>query len=113
MAYVLVLLLAAAAGVAVGVATYRTGQVPASGPTSWSSTYEPATLEADTPTGSQAQADERNEIDPTQAALPGDPNARSRLVGALGLLVVILLAAGAVVGVLYVGYLSVKGVFGG
>ena len=106
MAYLLVLLLAVAAGAAVGVATYRNGSRPRSDPSAWSRGYEaepepqpaPATAEPSTTAG---------------RSLPDDPTTQSRVIGALGLLVVCLVAAGAIVGALFAAYVAVRGAFGG
>lgn len=106
MAYLLVLVLAAAAGAAVGVATYRDGSRPRSDPSTWSRGYEAEPETAPAPATSERA---------TTAArsLPDDPTTQSRVIGALGLLVVCLVAAGAIVGALFAAYLAVRGAFGG
>jgi hypothetical protein len=107
MAYLLVLLLAAAAGAGVGVATYRSGARPRSDPSAWSRGYEAEPEpEAVEPSPADATASSRR-------PLPDDPTTESRVIGAVGLFVVCLVAAGAIVGALFAAYLAVRGAFGG
>jgi hypothetical protein len=109
-AYVLVLLLAAAAGAAVGIATLRTGGVRLAHPETWSATYaqeRPAAAEAAVATGPEsASAAGRR-------PLPTDPTWQTRVTGVLGLLVACLVGAGLVVAALYATFLAVKRAFGG
>jgi len=105
--YVVVLVLAAAAGAAVGVATLRTGREPATRREAWTQTYEPPAAPAQ-----GARRSSATEIT-ERAPLPGDPTTRSRIVGVLGLVVVCLAAAAAIVGGLYAAYVTVRGMFGG
>jgi hypothetical protein len=104
MAYVLVLLLAVAAGAAVGVATYRTGMQPRSNAAAWSRPYE-----EDAP---RSQPAARPAEPAARTPLPDDPTTHTRVVGVLGLLAVCVLAAGAIVGALFAAYLAVRGMFG-
>jgi hypothetical protein len=106
MAYLLVLVLAVAAGAAVGVATYRNGARPRSDPSTWSRGYEAEPEPAPAPAMSEPPAT-------SGRSLPDDPTTQSRVIGALGLLVVCLVAAGAIVGALFAAYLAVRGAFGG
>jgi hypothetical protein len=110
-AYVLVLLLAAAAGAAVGVATLRTGErAPRASQGSWTRSYEPPAPEV---AASIAVPSSATGTSAAQTPLPTDPTAQSRIIGVLGLIVVCLVAAGAIVGSLYAAFLAVKGIFGG
>jgi len=111
MAYILVLLLAAAAGTAVGIATFRTGQSPRARPDTWTQTYEAPAPVAGSPSEPQPPATEM----PTgrRPPLPGDPTTRSRIGGVLGLLIACLVAAAAIVAALYAVYLALRGAFAG
>ena len=106
MSYVVVLLLAAAAGAAVGVATLRTGREPQARQEAWTQTYEPPAV--------AAEGVQRSSATETagRTPLPGDPTTRSRVVGVLGLVVVCLAAAAAIVGGLFAAYVTVRGMFG-
>jgi hypothetical protein len=110
-AYVLVLLLALAAGAAVGVATLRTGErVPDARRGTWTRAYEPASPEAASSVEGVPRSVEQAGV---REPLPTDPTMQSRIIGVLGLIVVCLVAAGAIVGSLYVAFLAAKGLFGG
>jgi hypothetical protein len=109
MAYVLVLLLAAAAGAAVGIATLRTGGVRLAHPETWSATYaqdRPAP-DAAVVTGPESGSAAGHR------PLPTDPTWQTRVTGVLGLLVACLVGAGLVVAALYATFLAVKRAFGG
>ena len=111
MAYVLVLLVAAAAGAAVGIATLRTGGVRLAHRETWSGTYTQerptAAPEAAVATGPEsASAAGRR-------PLPTDPTWQTRVTGVLGLLVTCLVGAGLIVAALYATFLAVKRAFGG
>ena len=110
MAYVLVLVLAAAAGAAVGIATLRTGGVRLAHPETWSATY----VEEESAASEAAVA-----IGPEPAApmghrpLPSDPTWQTRVTGVLGLLVACMAGAGLIVAACYAMFLAVKRAFGG
>jgi len=102
--YLLVLVIAAAAGGAVAFSTLRTGtETAAHGPSAtWTRRYESATDPATEPRGSaETGAHSRQQ-------LPTDPTTHTRLVGAVGLAIAVLVAAGAIVGVFYVGVMAIK-----
>jgi hypothetical protein len=84
MPYVLVFLLAAAAGGAVALLTLRNGRVATATPGTWTTTYreDPPEHAAETPTKGRP--------------LPSAPTAQTRMMGAAGLLGAVLVGAGAV-----------------
>lgn len=104
MLYLLVLVIAAAAGAAVAFSTLRTGtETVAHGPSAaWTRQYE----SSPEPTG--------DPLDPAVAGaqsrqpLPTDPTTHTKVVGALGLAIAVLVAAGAIVGVFYIGVMAIK-----
>ena len=109
MAYLFVLVIAAAAGVAVGFSTLRTGtlgiaQAPSG---TWTRGYDPEdeepvpAAEPDPAVGSRARQ-----------PLPTDPTTHTMVVGALGLAIAVLVAAGAIVGMFYAGVMALKRAFG-
>jgi hypothetical protein len=108
MAYVLVLLLAAAAGAAVGVATLRTGGATLARPGTWTATEVEAPAAVGEPVGT---------VEPVEPAgrrpLPTDPTWQTRIVGVLGLLVACLVGAGLIVAAFYTMFLVAKRAFGG
>ncbi len=104
MLYLLVLVIAAAAGLAVAFSTLRTGtESVANGPSAaWTRPYESARDTATEPYGpAETGAHSRQ-------PLPTDPTTHTRLVGAVGLAIAVLVAAGAIVGVFYVGVMAIK-----
>jgi hypothetical protein len=105
-------MLAAAAGAAVGVATLRTGGPSRARPETWTQTYEPE-VEDGPPAGAGAPASAFAAPGQPRHALPGEPTMQTRIAGVLGLVVVVFVAAGAIVGLLYAAYLAVRGMFGG
>jgi hypothetical protein len=108
--YVLVFLLAAAAGAAVSVATLRAGRVPQPSPASWTQRYESPRVEEDVAAATDPSAGPESV---GRRALPSDPTWRTRFAGIAGLIIVCFVAAGAIVGALYAAYLALRGVFGG
>jgi len=91
MPYVLVLLVAAAAGGGVAFATLRRGAVSEANPQAWTKGYEEP--EDDRP--------EEEAVDATgrpRKPLPSTPTAQTRISGAVGLLLVVLVAAGLIAG---------------
>jgi uncharacterized protein HemX len=91
MPYVLVLLVAAAAGGGVAFATLRRGDVTETSPQTWTKGYEEP--EDDQPEEETAGATGR-----PRKPLPSTPTARTRVSGAVGLLLVVLVAAGLIAG---------------
>lgn len=98
MPYLLVFLLAAAAGGSVAAVTLRNGRVAAAGPQTWTTTYR-----EDAPA-------EVEEVAPRRP-LPSAPTALSRVIGAAGLLGAVLAGAGAVAFLSYLAWNMLKGVF--
>ena len=90
MPYVLVLLVAAAAGGGVAFATLRRGDVSETSPQTWTKGYEEP--EDDRPEeGVGATGRPRK-------PLPSTPTAQTRVTGVVGLLIVVLVAAGLIAG---------------
>jgi len=109
-AYLLVLVLAAAAGAAVGVATFRMGRTPSPRAATWTQTYEAPAA----PSGAaEVQSPTHAVSSGRRQPLPTDPTTRSRIAGVLGLLIACFVAAGAIVAALYAVYLAVRSLFGG
>jgi hypothetical protein len=90
MPYVLVLLVAAAAGGGVALATLRRGNVSEAVPQTWTKGYEE-------PEGAAPQEGEGATGQPRKP-LPSTPTMQTRLTGAVGLLIVVLVAAGLIAG---------------
>jgi hypothetical protein len=90
MPYVLVLLVAAAAGGGVAVATLRRGDVAETRPQTWTKGYEE-------PEDDQPEEDVGATGRPRKP-LPSSPTAQTRVTGAVGLLLVVLVAAGLIAG---------------
>ena len=90
MPYVLVLLVAAAAGGGVALATLRSGDVAGTDPKTWTKGYEE-------PDGDLPQEDVGATGQPRKP-LPSTPTAQTRLTGVVGLLIVVLVAAGLIAG---------------
>ena len=108
MAYLFVLVIAAAAGLAVAFSTLRTGaavpvaQVPSD---AWTRSYEPAaSLETEASAAPGAGSHARQ-------PLPTDPTTHTKVVGVLGLAIAVLVAAGAIVGLFYAGVVVIKRAF--
>jgi hypothetical protein len=89
MPYVLVLLVAAAAGGGVALATLRRGDVSETGPRSWTKGYEEP---EEVLPGEEAGAPDRRK------PLPSIPTVQTRVTGVVGLLIVVLVAAGVIAG---------------
>jgi hypothetical protein len=107
MGYLVVLLLAIAAGAAVGFATLRTGGVQLARPGTWSATY----VEEEPVSTQPAIAPEPAAVG--RRPLPSDPTWQTRVTGVLGLLVACLVGAGLIVAASYATFLAVKRMFGG
>jgi hypothetical protein len=90
MSYVLVLLVAAATGGGVALATLRRGEIAETGPQTWTKGYEES--ENDQPeedVGATGQP---------RKPLPSSPTVQTRVTGVVGLLIVVLVAAGVIAG---------------
>jgi hypothetical protein len=102
--YLLVLVIAAAAGAAVAFSTLRTGtETVGNGPSAaWTRRYESSpdpTTEPHSPAVTGAHSGQ---------PLPTDPTTHTKVVGAVGLAIAVLVAAGAIVGVFYIGVMAIK-----
>ncbi len=91
MPYVLVLLVAAAAGGGVALATLRRGDVAGAHPQTWTKGYEE-------PEDDQPEEEAAGAAGQPRKPLPSTPTAQTRLSGAVGLLLVVLVAAGLIAG---------------
>lgn len=104
MPYVLVFLVAAAAGGGVAVATLRRGAVADANPGAWTKGYEgPEEAPAD---GGSTQARGRSR------SLPSAPTWQTRLTGIVGLLIAVLVGAGLIVGVCFAAWAAIRRAFG-
>jgi hypothetical protein len=101
MSYVLVLLVATTAGVAVAMLTLRAARVAAANPEAWTEPYR----EGETP-----PAEERT---PAGRSLPPSiPTPHTRKVGAAGLFGAILIGAGTIALLSFVGWTMLKRLLG-
>lgn len=99
MPYVVVFLVATAAGVGVGLLTLRQGRLAPANPEAWTGSYrEEASVAAET-----GRSGKRG--------LPPDPNPRTRKFGAAGLLGVMLGAAGLIALLAYLVWTALNGLF--
>ena len=89
MPYVLVLLVAAAAGGGVAVATLRRGDVAETSPQTGTKGYEEPEDDPEEDVGATGRR---------RKPLPSTPTAQTRISGAVGLLLVVLVAAGLIAG---------------
>ena len=90
MPYVFVLLVAAAAGGGVAAATLRRGDVAETSPRTWTKGYEePEDVPPEEEAGAPGQP---------RKPLPSNPTAQTRVTGVVGLLIVVLVAAGLIAG---------------
>jgi hypothetical protein len=90
MPYVLVFLVAAAAGGGVALATLRRGDVSETDPKTWTKGYEePGGIRPEENMGATGQP---------RKPLPSTPTMQTRLTGVVGLLIVVLVAAGLIAG---------------
>ena len=90
MPYVLVLLVAAAAGGGVAFATLRRGEAAETSPRTWTKGYEePEDVQPEENAGVTGRP---------RKPLPSTPTAQTRLTGVVGLLIVVLVAAGVIAG---------------
>lgn len=90
MPYLLVLLVAAAAGGGVALATLRRGDISESKPQSWTKGYEePGDVQPQEGVSATGQP---------RKPLPSAPTMQTRLTGIVGLLIVVLVAAGLIAG---------------
>ena len=104
MPYLLVFLIAAAAGSGVAVATLRRGEVSAAKPETWTKGYE----------GSEEVATEPEVVEPGhRKPLPSAPTWQTRLTGIVGLLIAVLLGAGVIVGACFALWSALRRVFTG
>jgi len=104
MPYALVLLVAAAAGGGVAVATLRRGAVADTNPQAWTTGYEESEeVPAD---GGTTQARERSR------SLPSAPTWQTRLTGIVGLLIAVLIGAGLIVGACFATWALLRRAFG-
>jgi hypothetical protein len=101
MPYALVLIVATAAGVAVAMLTIRAARVAAANPEAWTEPYrEGATTPAEEGT-------------PASRSLPPSvPTPHTRAVGAAGLIGTILVGAGAIALLSFLGWTMLKRLFG-
>jgi hypothetical protein len=97
--YVLVLLVATAAGVGVWWSTLRSGRLAPSNPEAWTETYRED--EPELP---------REPSPPPKRPLPPDPNVHTRTIGAAGLAGAVLGAAAAIAVLAYLVWTAVKGI---
>ena len=108
MPYVLVLLVAAAAGGGVALATLRRGDVSETSPRAWTKGYEePEDVQPEEEAGATGQP---------RKPLPSTPTAQTRVTGVVGLLIVVLVAAGVIAGACLVVWDALRNVwrtFGG
>ena len=99
MPYVVVFLVATAAGVGVGLLTLRQGRLAPANPEAWSGAYREE-VSATAETGGTGKR-----------RMPSDPNPHTRKIGAAGLLGVILGAAGLIALLAYIAWTAVNGIF--
>lgn len=90
MPYLLVLLVAAAAGGGVAFATLRRGDVSETSPQTWTKGYEEL--------GDVAPQEGVGATGQPRKPLPSTPTMQTRLTGVVGLLIVVLVAAGLIAG---------------
>ena len=114
MPYLLVLLVATASGAAVAAYTIRHGASIRAQPETWTAQYEPPEpasdpVEAPTP----APVDDGVARRRPRADLPSEPTTQTRLTGIVGLLIAVLVGAGAIVVASYALWLALKRAFGG
>jgi hypothetical protein len=104
MPYLLVFLIAAAAGSGVAVATLRRGEVADATPKDWNKGYEEP---------EEASADEgAREPHGRKRPLPSAPTWQTRLTGIVGLLIAVLVGAGLIVGVCFAAWSALRRAFG-
>ncbi len=100
MPYVLVFLLALAAGGGVATVTYRNGRVAAASPETWTETYRE---------GAPADVDESGA--PRRRPLPSAPTARTRMIGVAGLAGAAIAGAGLIAFIAYLIWRVLEGIF--
>jgi len=105
MPYLFVLLIAAAAGGGVAVATLRRGEVAETVPNDWNKGYEESEEEP-------ADA-EVAETGGRRRPLPSAPTWQTRLTGIVGLLIAVLVGAGLIVGVCLAAWTALRRAFVG
>jgi hypothetical protein len=104
MPYLLVFLIAAAAGGGVAVATLRRGDVAEPVSQDWNKGYEESEpVPAD---------DAATETSGRKRALPSAPTWQTRLTGIVGLLIAVLVGAGLIVGVCFAAWAALRRAFG-
>ncbi|MDP9184774.1 MAG: hypothetical protein M3O29_03780 [Actinomycetota bacterium] len=101
MLYVIVLVVAMAAGGSVAASTLRTGRIAAASPETWTKPYR----EDDAPEGTDAPTSSR------RRPLPSAPTTHTRVVGAAGLMGVVAAGAGTIALLAYLVWAALKGVF--
>ena len=104
MPYVLVVLIAAAAGGSVAVATLRRGAAAEANPEAWTKGYEE-------PEGTPA-SDEPAPTGRHPRQLPSAPTWQTRLTGIVGLLIAVLIGAGLIVGACFAAWSALRRAFG-
>jgi len=104
MPYLLVFLIAAAAGSGVAVATLRRGEVVEAAPKDWNKGYEEPVEEPadDAATGPRGH----------KRPLPSAPTWQTRLTGIVGLLIAVLVGAGLIVGACFAAWSVLRRAFG-
>jgi hypothetical protein len=100
MLYVLVLVVAVAAGGLVAASTLRTGRMAAASPETWTNPHR----EEGTPEGTDGPPSRRR-------PLPSAPTPHTRVVGAAGLMGVVVAGAGTIALLAYLVWTALKGVF--
>jgi hypothetical protein len=100
MLYVIVLVVAVAAGGSVAASTLRTGRIAAANPETWTKPYR----EDDAPERTDASTSSRR-------PLPSAPTTHTRVVGAAGLVGVVAAGAGTIALLAYLVWTALKGVF--
>lgn len=100
MPYLLVFLVAAAAGGGVAALTIRNGRVAAAGPETWTETYRESTPSP----GEETVAGRRR-------PLPSAPTAQTRVIGIAGLLGAVVAGASVIAFLAYLVWNALKGLF--
>ena len=104
MPYLFVLLVAAAAGGGVGVATLLRGGTAEANPEAWTKGYEAS---------EETPADETTPTGHRSRPLPSAPTWQTRVTGIVGLLIAVLLGAGIIVGICFASWAALRRAFGG
>ena len=108
MPYLLVLIVAAAAGSGAAAFTLRHGRVAETRPEAWTKGYE-----APDPSAAAGAPDADDRSSGGRRGLPSAPTWQTRLTGIVGLLIAVLVGAGLIVGACFAVYGALRRVLGG